>query len=52
MMGIFVGVGSNRLCKTNGIGEYFVADIALSEGVGPSPGYSGGWGMIIMKINS
>jgi hypothetical protein len=27
-----------------------VADIAR-EGVGPSPGYSGGWGILFMKIN-
>tara|TARA_R110000868_G_scaffold264879_1_gene523495 strand:- start:782 stop:5602 length:4821 start_codon:yes stop_codon:yes gene_type:complete len=50
--GIFVGFKEvTDYVKTNGIGEYFVADIALSEGVGPGTGYSGGWGMIIVYEN-
>ncbi|MCL6294791.1 hypothetical protein M3P09_07285, partial [Gaetbulibacter sp. 2012CJ34-3] len=36
----------------NGIGEYFVADIALVEGDGGGTGYYGGWGMVIVYENS
>ncbi len=36
----------------NGIGEYFVADIALAEGNGGGTGYYGGWGMVIVYENS
>ncbi|GGG49895.1 HYR-like domain-containing protein [Bizionia arctica] len=35
-----------------GIGEYFVADMALSEGDGGSTGYYGGWGMVVVYENS
>lgn len=38
--------------KTNGIGEYFVADIATSEGNGGVTGYYGGWGMVVIYENS
>ncbi len=30
--------------KTHGIGEYFVADMALREGAGGGTGFYGGWG--------
>ncbi|NLP57431.1 gliding motility-associated C-terminal domain-containing protein [Lutibacter sp. B1] len=38
--------------KTGGIGEYWVADIALSQGNGASTGYYGGWGMVVIYENS
>ena len=38
--------------KTNGLGEYFVADIALNEGNLDGTGFSGGWGMIVVYENS
>ena len=34
--------------RTNGAGEYFVADMALQEGSGGPTGYYGGWGMVIV----
>lgn len=34
--------------KTHGIGEYFVADMALREGTGGGTGFYGGWGMIVV----
>ena len=38
--------------QQNGIGEYFVADIATIEGNGGSIGYYGGWGMVVVYENS
>ncbi|WP_417872061.1 hypothetical protein, partial [Winogradskyella sp.] len=38
--------------RNNGIGEYYVADIAISEGNGGTTGYYGGWGMIVVYENS
>ena len=38
--------------KVNGIGEYFVADIATIEGNGGNTGYYGGWGMVVVYENS
>ena len=38
--------------KQNGIGEYFVADIALREGDPDGTGYYGGWGMVVVYENS
>ena len=38
--------------RDNGLGEYFVADIALSEGNQDVTGFSGGWGMVIVYENS
>lgn len=35
-----------------GIGEYFVADMALREGAGGNTGYFGGWGLIVVYENS
>ncbi|WP_299554295.1 gliding motility-associated C-terminal domain-containing protein [Seonamhaeicola sp.] len=37
--------------KNNGLGEYFVADIALTEGTIDIIGYSGGWGMVVIYEN-
>jgi hypothetical protein len=37
---------------TNGIGEYFVADMALSEGRSSGTGFSGGWGLVVVYENS
>ena len=36
----------------NGIGDYFVADIATVEGNGGNNGYYGGWGMVVVYENS
>ncbi|WP_406683657.1 gliding motility-associated C-terminal domain-containing protein [Seonamhaeicola sp. MEBiC1930] len=36
----------------NGLGEYFVADIATLEGDGGNIGYYGGWGMVVVYENS
>ncbi|WP_194973601.1 DUF7507 domain-containing protein [Aquiflexum lacus] len=38
--------------KANGIGEYTIADIALSEGNGGPVGYYGHWGIIVVYENS
>ena len=35
-----------------GVGEYFVADMALREGDGGATGYYGGWGLIVVYENS
>ncbi|MCX7549417.1 SprB repeat-containing protein, partial [Xanthomarina sp. F2636L] len=40
------------LVRNAGLGEYFVADMALSEGDGGSTGYYGGWGMVVVYENS
>lgn len=38
--------------QSNGIGQYSVADIALSEGDGGGTGYYGGWGLVVVYENS
>ncbi|WP_308992823.1 gliding motility-associated C-terminal domain-containing protein [Mariniflexile litorale] len=38
--------------KTYGLGNYFVADMALQEGNGGDIGYYGGWGMVVVYENS
>ncbi len=38
--------------RVNGIGEYFIADIALTEGSQSPDGLSGGWGMLVIYENS
>jgi hypothetical protein len=38
--------------KQNGLGEYFVGDIALREGTGGGTGYYGGWSLIVIYENS
>jgi len=35
----------------NGVGNYFVADMALQEGNGGGTGYYGGWGMVVVYEN-
>ncbi|UZH55706.1 HYR domain-containing protein [Salinimicrobium tongyeongense] len=39
------------IVKAGGTGEYWVADMAVSEGNGGSTGYYGGWGMIVIYEN-
>ena len=41
-----------NMVRTNGIGEYFVADMALREGDGGGIGFYGGWGMVVVYENS
>ena len=38
--------------KANGLGEYTLADLAVTEGNGGNTGYYGGWGMIVVYENS
>ncbi|MFC5195785.1 hypothetical protein ACFPH8_10625, partial [Bizionia hallyeonensis] len=38
--------------RTNGLGEYFVADLALREGDPDGTGYYGGWGMVVVYENT
>ncbi|UPT70911.1 MAG: gliding motility-associated C-terminal domain-containing protein [Flavobacterium sp. JAD_PAG50586_2] len=38
--------------RTNGLGKYTVADMALLEGNPGGTGYSGGWGIIVIYENS
>lgn len=38
--------------RTHGLGEYFAADIALTEGNGGGTGYYGGWGLIVIYENT
>lgn len=37
--------------RENGVGEYFVADMALNEGNGGGTGFYGGWGMVVIYKN-
>ena len=37
--------------RTNGIGAYTVADVALIEGNGGGTGYYGGWGLVVVYEN-
>lgn len=37
--------------RTNGAGNYWVADLDLSSGDGGSVGYFGGWGMVVIYEN-
>ncbi|PJC07550.1 MAG: hypothetical protein CO068_05580, partial [Flavobacteriaceae bacterium CG_4_9_14_0_8_um_filter_34_30] len=38
--------------QNNGLGDYFVADIALVEGNGGGTGFYGGWGIVVVYENS
>jgi hypothetical protein len=38
--------------QQRGLGEYWVADMALTTGDGGSTGYYGGWGMVVVYGNS
>lgn len=37
--------------RNNGLGNYFVADLATSTGNGGGTGYFGGWGMVVVYAN-
>lgn len=37
--------------KTHGVGEYFVADMALNEGDGGGTGFFGGWSLVVIYEN-
>lgn len=50
--GIFVGYQEiTDYVKTHGSGAYTVADVALKEGTNGSPGFSGGWVMVVIYEN-
>ncbi|RDI58209.1 LamG-like jellyroll fold domain-containing protein [Flavobacterium glaciei] len=50
--GIFVGYQEiTDYVKTYGPGAYTVADIGLKEGTNSSPGFSGGWVMVVIYQN-
>jgi len=38
--------------RSHGVGNYFVADMALREGDGGGAGYYGGWGLVVVYENS
>jgi uncharacterized repeat protein (TIGR01451 family) len=38
--------------RDRGVGEYWVADMALTTGNGGSAGYYGGWGMVVIYQNA
>ncbi|MDT0678221.1 HYR domain-containing protein [Autumnicola musiva] len=40
------------LVRNGGTGDYWVADMALTEGNGGATGFYGGWGMVIIYENS
>ncbi|AHW62064.1 hypothetical protein FH5T_14305 [Draconibacterium orientale] len=40
------------IVKNAGEGEYWLADMALSQGNGGSTGYYGGWGLVVVYENS
>ncbi len=50
--GIFIGYQEiTDYVKAHGAGAYTVADLALIEGTNSVPGYSGGWGMVVIYEN-
>lgn len=50
--GLFVGYADvTDMVKAAGQGEYWLADIALQEGIGGSIGYFGGWGLVVIYEN-
>ena len=49
---IYVGYADvTDYVRQHGVGNYFVADMALTQGTNSSPGYFGGWGMVIIYKN-
>ena len=38
--------------KDHGLGDYYVADLALIEGKGDGTGYYGGWSIVVVYANS
>ncbi len=50
---IYVGYADvTAIVKSQGIGEYSVADLAISDGNGGPVGYFGHWGMVVIYENS
>jgi uncharacterized repeat protein (TIGR01451 family)/gliding motility-associated-like protein len=50
---MYVGYADvTQLIKSQGIGEYTVADLALTDGIGGSVGYFGHWGIVVVYENS
>ena len=50
---MYVGYADvTQLVKSQGIGEYTVADVALTEGNGDRVGYYGHWGIVVVYENS
>jgi uncharacterized repeat protein (TIGR01451 family) len=50
---MYVGYSDvTQLIKSQGLGEYTVADLALTEGSGSSVGYYGHWGIVVVYENS
>ncbi|WP_198669837.1 DUF7507 domain-containing protein [Cognataquiflexum aquatile] len=50
---MYVGfVDVTQYVKANGLGEYTVADMALTEGNGGNTGYYGHWGIVVVYENS
>ncbi|MDX1279263.1 SprB repeat-containing protein, partial [Oceanihabitans sediminis] len=51
--GMYVGyIEVTDQIRNNGLGEYWVADLALTQGNGGSIGYYGGWSIIVVYENS
>ncbi|HLV14725.1 MAG TPA: hypothetical protein VKY41_06055, partial [Xanthomarina sp.] len=51
--GMYVGFKEvTNQVRNNGLGEYWVADLALSQGNGGSIGYYGGWSLVVIYENS
>lgn len=50
---MYVGYADvTQLVKSQGLGEYTIADMALTEGFGSSVGYFGHWGIVVVYENS
>jgi len=50
--GIYVGYADvTDYVRQHGVGNYFVADMALAQGTDSNTGYFGGWGMVIIYKN-
>lgn len=50
--GIYVGYADvTDYVRQHGVGNYFVADMAISQGTDSNTGYFGGWGMVIIYKN-
>lgn len=49
---IYVGYADvTEYVKEHGVGNYYVADMALVQGSNSNPGYFGGWGMVVIYKN-
>lgn len=50
---MYVGYADvTQLVKSQGLGEYTIADMALTDGFGSSVGYFGHWGIVVVYENS